>query len=444
MYRARALWGLARAYESQRLWVSARDAYLQVQTRFGDVVLDELGTGVKLKRLAAERLARPPFDRMASDVSEPSLPIPLARLWSRTLEGPLHPLSAAGIPPAADSSRIFLVQGNTLRPRRPDERGHGLVHRLWEARPGVWVGYLADKILAATETRIAALSLDKGAIEWQHPPSAQAAGRRGPNPFAKSAAENEPAEPESGRFHSFRIVGERLFFQVGDRSGDRKLLALDGDTGLVDWSYRPASGTINPNLWIGPSQIIFQVRKPNSIQVLETSTGQRRAEWPQTEEDAWPRPPLPIDDERIALVSDLLTVTLFDTVHGTSSWVFRESDKLPIHGPPRLFGDAERLLMLHNGNELIRLNLATGGKLWSLPLGIEDLSERPDALVHDAQRVYWTSDRMIRGASLRDGTIAWRAPLLGPESGWSLALTEHCVLVYPQVSQARPKARFQD
>ena len=225
-------------------------------------------------------------------------------------------------------------------------------------------------------------------------------------------------------------MGERLFFQ----SGDRKLVALDGDTGLVDWSYRPPTGTINPNLWIGPRQVVFQVRKPNSVQVVDTATGRRFAEWPQTEEEEWPRPPLPIDDERVAVVSDRRTVALFDIVHGTNSWVFRENDKLPTHGPPRLFGDSERLLMLHDGNELIRLELSTGLKLWSLPLGIEDLCERPEALVYDSQRVYWASDRTLRAAALADGKLAWREPLIGPDSGWSLALTEQCVLACPRAS----------
>ena len=159
-YRARALWGLARAYETQKLWVPARDSYLQAQARFSDVVLDELGTGVKVRRLVAERLARPPFDRMASDPSEPSLPLPLSRLWSRPLAGPLHPLSAAGLPPAADSSRIFLVQGSTLQPVDPTTGTTA-----WAADLGstpVWVGYLADKILVATDTRVSALSLARG------------------------------------------------------------------------------------------------------------------------------------------------------------------------------------------------------------------------------------------------------------------------------------------
>lgn len=426
--RARALMGLARAYEAQRLWVPARDAYEQARSRYGDEEVKVSGASVKLKSAVQERLAHAPFDRMAEDRAEPMLPTPLTRIWSRTLDGPIHPVLAGGVPPSLDASRVFLVQGSTIR---PVDAANGSAP--WSADLGSspqWVGYLTDKVVAATDSRITALSVGKGSVEWQYDLSALVRGRRGANPFAKSVAEGDANEAPPGRFRNFQIVGGRVFFLAGER----KLVALDGDSGLVDWSYTPPSGTINPNLWVGPRQIVFQVRKPESIQVLETDSGRRRAEFSQAEAEEWPRPPIAIDDEHLAIVLDRRTVALFDTRRGTNAWVFRESDKLPTHGAPRLLGDAERLLVLHDGNELIRLDLATGGKRWSIPLGIDDLSERPDALIFDDQRVYWASDRMLQSASLADGAVAWREPLIGPESGWSLALSQRCVLAYPQAS----------
>ena len=79
--------------------------------------------------------------------------------------------------------------------------------------------------------------------------------------------------------------------------------------------------------------------------------------------------------------------------------------------------------MIHDGNELIRLDPATGAKLWSRPLGVEDLSERPEAMALDGDRVYWASGRTLNAAALADGELAWRRHLTGPESGWSIALT---------------------
>ena len=179
-------------------------------------------------------------------------------------------------------------------------------------------------------------------------------------------------------------------------------MALDGDTGLVDWSFSPPEGgELNPLLWIGPRRVALQVRKPNAILVLETASGRRLAEYPQTDEDgAWMRDPLPIDDDHVALVTDRRTVALFDLGRGAYAWTFRESPTLPTLQPPRLLGDAERLLVIQDGNELIRLDVATGAKRWSRPLGVEILSERPEAMALDADRVYWASGRTLNAAAL--------------------------------------------
>src|SRR5262249_23665095 len=159
----------------------------------------------------------------------------------------------------------------TLRPVDPVS---GLM--LWTVgldAPPVWVGYLADKIIATTETRIVALGLEQGAIQWQYDLGSAAAARRDANPFARP--EPEPAANPAGagagsgpgRLHQFRIVGGRIFCL----RGDRELVAFDGDTGLIDWSFAPLAGTINPNLWIGPHQIVLQVSKPGALLVLETA-----------------------------------------------------------------------------------------------------------------------------------------------------------------------------
>jgi outer membrane protein assembly factor BamB len=308
---------------------------------------------------------------------------------------------------------------------------------LWTAelgKPPVWVGYLADKLIAATETRLVALGLENGAFQWQHDFDVPDGGRRGANPFAK--VEPKPqggVNPEEEPLHDFRIVGGRIFCL----RGARELVAFDGDTGLVDWSFSPPAGTINPNLWIGPERIVLQVLKPGAVLVLETGNGRHRAEYPLGEADEWARPPLPIDDDHVALVTDRRTVALYDLRRGVTSWNFRESLELPKHGPPRLLGDAERLLVIHDGCTAIRLDAATGLTRWSRPLGIENLSERSDATVLDGERFYWVSGSpkgegsYLHAAALADGSVLWTRHLTGPNSGWALALTERCVMAYP-------------
>ena len=293
-------------------------------------------------------------------------------------------------------------------------------------------------MIVATESRVVALGLEDGAIAWRNDLDVRDPARRSPDPFAKAEpASQEPAGRPSGRLHDFRIVGGRVFCQ----SGDRELMAIDGDTGLVDWSFSPPEGgELNPLLWIGPRRVALQVRKPNAILVLETASGRRLAEYPQTDQDgAWMREPLPIDDDRVALVTDRRTVALFDLGRGAYAWVFRESPTLPTYKPPRLLGDAERLLVIQDGNELIRLDVATGAKRWSRPLGVEILSDRPEAMALDADRVYWASGRTLNAAALGDGELAWRRHLTGPEAGWSIALTARCVAAFPGPSGSSPE-----
>jgi hypothetical protein len=87
--------------------------------------------------------------------------------------------------------------------------------------------------------------------------------------------------------------------------------------------------------------------------------------------------------------------------------------------------------VIHDGCTAIRLDPATGHNLWSRPLGVEDLSERPEATVLDGERLYWVSGPSLQAAALTDGALVWTRYLTGPETGWALALTERCIMAYP-------------
>ena len=431
-YRARALIGLAKMLEDQALWVSARDVYVQALTRFARVNVEDekLGTESPLGPRVLRRLEQPPFDRMAGDRAEPVLVLPLVRRWAKALDAPVRPISAEGVPPSPASSRIFLARGSDLLAVRAES---GEI--AWSVDLGgtpLWVAYLDDRVVVASESKIVALELLKGENLWTYSSADPSAPRRSPGPFAKPDPPGKPVAEPSGKLHGFRVLAGRVYFL----RGDHELIALDGERGLVDWSFRPISGEINANLLVGSQSVVLQALRPNAIVVLEIGSGRRRAEYSQAEnEEAWPRAPLPLDDDRIVVVADRRTVALFDLVKGVNAWVFHESKDLPKNGPPRLFGDAERLLMLHDGNELIRLDATTGLKKWSRPLGVEDLSERPEALALDGERAYWASGFTLNGLQLSDGSLAWSRHLSGRETGWAIELTERCVLAYPGLSK---------
>ena len=87
------------------------------------------------------------------------------------------------MPPSAEAGRVFLAQGREIRPIDPIS-GNSAWSRDLEGEP-VWVGYLADRIIAATRTRLVALSLDKGTVEWQYDIGLNREARAGANPFAR-------------------------------------------------------------------------------------------------------------------------------------------------------------------------------------------------------------------------------------------------------------------
>jgi outer membrane protein assembly factor BamB/tetratricopeptide (TPR) repeat protein len=441
--RADALWGLARSYEAQRLWVSARDCYLQASQRFGEVSIASKGNDQSrpLAALVAERLAREPFDRMAGDGAEPVVPVPLKRRWERRWAETSRPLGAEGIPPSAEAGRVFLARGQEIRPVDPTT-GESSWTRDLKAEP-VWVGYLADRIIAASRTGLAALSLDKGQVEWRYDlVSAPLAGAVA-NPFAKEQAVDGPGE-NPGSLFDFRIVGNRILCLRGHMAKAvfgadpefmvQSVMAFDGDTGLVDWSYTPTSGKINRHLLIGPRRIVLQVLKPNLVLVLDTATGRRLGEFPQGEAEEWPRDPLPLDEEHVALVVNRTKVAKFDTTKGSYAWEFEESKESPRLGAPRLFCDSERLLVLHEGQTLMRLDPATGSKMWKnwRLVGNENLSERPDAMALAPDRVFVANGKSLTSFAITDGSVIWKRPLTGPDGGWDVFLTERSVVTFPR------------
>jgi cellulose synthase operon protein C len=223
--------------------------------------------------------------------------------------------------------------------------------------------------------------------------------------------------------------------------GPREMIALDGDTGAVDWSFSVPSGPINPNFLVGADRTILQVEAPNQLLVLRTDDGRPTSRTSLDENERLQRVPMPVDEDSVLLVTDLRTVKKFDWNHGQTVWVYQESRVLPVNGAPRVFGDSERLLVLHDGRTLIRLDAATGSKRWSCSLGTQDLSERPGAMVYDDRRFYFVNTdaiyggprQVIRAVSLDDGSGVWTRVLTGDRDdvAWSIALTRRYVIAYP-------------
>jgi cellulose synthase operon protein C len=431
--RALALWRLAHVYEARKLFLAARDSYLDLQARFSSVRLAGLDRTATVAELVAAELARAPYASLVADRPQPPTPVPMFRRWHLPAPAaqPVQVLVAQGVTPSIDAGRMLLVEKQTLRLLDPSTGGVRWSTEL--AAPAVWAGYLADKLIAATPRQLVALDAGQGTVQWRYDSLRPGKEPGRPDPFSipKAADPPDAADRLGDTLTDFQVVKGRVFCL----RGQRELLALDGDTGALDWSFSSPPGEINSNFWIGADKAVLQITKPNQLLVLQTDDGKPITRADLADNDELKRPPFPLDDDSVLLVPDRCTVKKFDLSHGQTPWVYQESTDLPVNGPPRLLGDSERLLVLHDGRTLIRLDGATGSKRWSLLLGIEDLSGRPGSMAYDEKRFYCVNQRMLRAVSLEDGRPIWTQPLEGPESAiWSITLTEHHVLAYPTKS----------
>jgi outer membrane protein assembly factor BamB/tetratricopeptide (TPR) repeat protein len=439
--RAQAIWRLAHVYEARKLFLAARDSYLELQARFPNIHLQGAGSGGTVASLVATELARAPYAQLVADRPLPPTPVPLVRRWHwpAPTSQPLRVLAIEGVAPSLDAGRLFVVDKAGLRILDPSSGSPR-----WSAElgaPAIWAGYLSDKLIAATTRQIVALELGQGTVQWRYDLARAGKDRDRPDPFAEAKDRAVGRERAGEALAGFQLVRGRVFCL----RGQSELIALDGDTGALDWSFAAPSGQINPNLFIGVDRTVLQVDKPNLLLVLRTDDGQPISRTSLAENERLERAPVPVDEDSVILVSDRRTVKRFDFNHGQTVWVYRESPDLPVYGPPRLIGDSERLLVLHDGRQLIRLDPATGSKKWSCHLGFEDLSERPGAMAYDEKQFYCADSlemfagprHVVRAVSLEDGSSVWARHLSGPkEAAWSLTLTLRYVVAYPSRSTA--------
>jgi cellulose synthase operon protein C len=440
-HRALASWHLAQVYEKRKLFLAARESLLELQARFPTIHLELENRVGTVAELVAAELARPRFTQLVAELPVPDMALPLVRRWHmQAPEGQsVRLISAGGVAPSSESGRVFLVEKGSLRFLDPST---GLPR--WSSELGaspVWAGYLSDKLIVATPRQIVGLELGQGVVQWRYE-IARLDAEPKPDPFAdvNANAAGERRDRAGEPLSDFQIVKGRVFCL----RGRRELIALDGDTGALDWSFSSPPGEINPKLWIGADRIVLEVDKPNQLLVLRTDDGQPITRVPLAENELLERPPVPLDDDSVLLVPDRRTVKRFDLKHGQTLWEYQESKDLPVNGPPRLVGNSEHLLVLHDGRLLIRLDPATGSKRWSCLLGIEDLSERTSSTVCDdkafycvnIENIYGSLRPSLRAVSLEDGSRMWSAHLTGPQDAvWSVALSQRCVIAYSSATR---------
>jgi outer membrane protein assembly factor BamB len=400
-----ALRGLARAYEGQRCWEAARAAWVQLEQDHND-------------EAARKRLRSPEYaalarnDRGAGGPGE--LALPLRRTWQARSGRLLVPCRSPLAPRQAEV--VFTARDRELTCR---DAASGSLH--WIARlprPPTWLGSHADMVVAAWPEGIDCLRLADGRPLWAWPVEGDAV-------------------PEGRPLSGFRLTGRHLlFFQGTDR-----LVALSLDLGAVSWDRCAPSCELLPqdggefhtnNCHVGEEWVVLHTTgghrlsldSRNGIQMNIAVVGK----------EAWPQPPLALDEYHLAVVESARRVRLL-TPGGKEIWTWKPRLPTTLTGePPRLLGGRDALFLLvprNYGYDLERLDPATGAPLW--PAAARLLPEAVDgaAVAADENAVYVACRDTLTARALADGKLLWRRPLGETAPRWRVVRAGRWLAVWP-------------
>ena len=274
-------------------------------------------------------------------------------------------------------------------------------------------------IVTAGDGGAAGVCAEDGRVAWEY--AAPPASPTFPDAAGTVLAPAGRPDP----FGDFHLLGGRLLFA----QGERRLFALDADSGRVLWTrWAPGARLRQPP----PDGRFFHVFPVNADVLLVQTSGGRR--WlldaatgnllhdDPTASEPWPRVPVRLPDGGICITPDARTVVLLDPASGREVWTYTLPGATTRTGEaPRLTVGPHALLLAWATNigwRLQRLDPATGKPLWTDPplvnvgeLDVEGWSQDGDAF-------YGVQDRVLFARSLKDGAVLWQRPLAGPAGRW--------------------------
>ncbi|HTU21933.1 MAG TPA: PQQ-binding-like beta-propeller repeat protein [Gemmataceae bacterium] len=276
-----------------------------------------------------------------------------------------------------------------------------------------WAGSHADAILAGGEGGVACLRRDNGEILWHFP--APAPGRYPRAPVDELRVVLDPQQPEP--LSDFRLAAGRLFFL----QGQRRLFALDAETGVVLWDRWAPDGALRlswPRSCFSPcyhaSAETVLLQASGHRWLLDAATGQPLHEAADSR-DLWQRSPLQVDERTLCVISDSRHLRLLDACTGKCLWTHRSDASTTLSGEmPSVLGRGDVLIYVQPANVgyyLQRLDRATGNPLWPRPRVLTAKSLDLSAWTFDSQALYGIEDRYLIARSLTDGKVLWRRAL---------------------------------
>jgi outer membrane protein assembly factor BamB len=420
-----ALVGLARAYERQSCWSAARATWQQLAAEQGDRTVPAIDHDHPVRDFVSQQLQRRAYrilDR--SDRPEPLLP--LIRAWQ----------SASVSGEGQDSERFLAPPGNSWR-SAGDECLFSIrddTVTCWEGLTGKpcwrralpqqarWVGCFADTVLAATEESVCGLSRSDGVPLW----------------FLNTRF-CEPPRNGGSALSAFQLAGSRLFFL----QDERRLFAVDALDGHVLWTcWAPAgrlrlslpSGRFRPSFYAGEDSVVIQSSAGQWF-MLDGRTGQRLRESDHTGQ-LWPRPPFPLDNRRICVVSDAERLSVLDSRTGETIWTYSARSPVSLTGEAlQAVGNGDTLLILVSRNyayDLECLDARTGSRRWSKTPFRSTQGMDLDGGTLDTEAVYLVRGNTLLAYALADGRLLYSVPLPARARHWQVLRTQHWLFCLPR------------
>jgi outer membrane protein assembly factor BamB len=296
----------------------------------------------------------------------------------------------------------------------------------------VWAGIAANVIVTAGESGAAGLRAEDGLSLWEFaapPPSQTLLAETG----TVLLANVQRADPLT----DFHLVGGRLYFV----QGDRRLFALDAETGDVLWARRaPGASLRQPypdgRFWhvLASDEEILVQTSGGRRWLIDSATGRLLHDDP-TATEPWPCDPVRAPNGRDLIATDARTVALLDPASGRDLWTYTLPGATTRTGEaPRIVAGPNALLLAWPTNigwRMQRLDPATGKPTWDEPplLNVGQLDV--DGWSQDAEAFYGVQDRILFARSLNSGSVLWEQALVGPPGRWRTRRTGDVLFAYP-------------
>jgi outer membrane protein assembly factor BamB/tetratricopeptide (TPR) repeat protein len=433
--QAQALAGAARALEDLQFWRLARERWTELQRECPEVVLSERGKREPAAALVAAHLNLSAYaEEPPSEEFVPKLP--WVRRWERPLAKGAKLVIPEGLPPAQQFASL-LVDWRGVTCLNPTDAA-----TRWTIVPETrvsWSAFVADRLILGMPDAIRAVAPESGETLWDwglragsgsNSPQGSAqddsAGWGGSYPLFAAPT----LESARGPLVSFKTTESAVIAQQADGS----LWAFDVLDGSLRWQFEPASGRIQKHWTCQDDRVVLQTLRPARLIVLDAHDGRPLTDIPASQ-TTWIAPPAIVDNAVVTIgPADHIQG---DSLDGSHHWVYN-GPLSQANAAPAILSNRSHLLVVIDGDTLVKLNPRDGHALWRRWLGKEPVAHAHQIASLDQGSVYIASTGVLQCLSLQDGTPRWDQPLGPGNSVWKTSRLGPVLTVAPQRLPGRP------